>query len=248
MKRVVLALLVMLSMVPAPVRGQDARVVQGRVIDARTMAPVANAYVGQTESPRGVVTDSMGLFLLSLEADLAPLIRVVQMGYAVLQTAVPEGGEGRLLNVLLVPDPVQIDGLTVLTERLADRRRGPYGIGEVLLREQLLTESGGSGIDLVRRTLPFVQPCGPETEALCMGGRSGMSGPREVTVCLDGNKLPSEVIETMLGTVDPRGLYMVEIYSRVGEVRMYSPSYMQRLIEAGSDLPPLTFGCNDAGM
>jgi len=148
---------------------------------------------------------------------------------------------------MLAPDPVQIEGLTVLTERLADRRRGPYGIGDIMVRDQLLTTSAGTGFDLVRSMMPFLQPCDRESEALCMGGRLGINGARQVTVCVDGHKVSQEVMETILSGVDPRTLYMVEAYTRVGEVRMYSAGYMTRLLEQGMDLPPLTFGCQDGG-
>ena len=247
-RRSTLVAFALLAITAVAVEGQEPEVLQGRVVDTQTMGPVARAFVAQVGSQRGVVTDSLGRFALPMDSAFARSIRVVQFGYRELQTNVPMGGEGRVLNVLLVPDPIQLDGLTVLTERLADRRRGVFGIADILLQEQLMTGPEGSGFDLVRRMLPFVELCDRDnSEALCIGGRLGASGKRQVTVCIDGSVVPPELAETILSGVDPRGLYMVEVYSRVGEVRMYSPGYMQRLIKTDMDLPPLSFGCSGAG-
>lgn len=247
-RRLAVVTFALLATTTVAVQGQDPEILQGRVVDTQTMGPVVRAFVAQVGSQRGVVTDSMGRFALPMDSGLARAIRVVQFGYRELQTSVPTGGEGRVLNVLLVPDPIQLDGLTVLTERLADRRRGIFGVADILLQEQLMTASEGSGYDLVRRMLPFVELCDRQnSEALCMGGRLGAGGKRQVTVCIDGSVVPPELAQTILSGVDPRGLYMVEVYSRVGEVRMYSPGYMQRLIETDMDLPPLSFGCSGAG-
>lgn len=230
--------------VPMGAGAQIPNVLQGRVADAQNMGPVVGAFVAQPGSTRGVLTDSLGMFALPMSPALSRAIRVVRIGYRELQTAVPEDGGGRVLNVMVVPNPVELDGLIVLTERLAERRRGPYGVADILMQDQLIAGAEGSGYDLVRRMLPFVAPCDPQSsEALCMGGRVGADGNREVTVCIDGSRIPSEVVETMLSGVDPRSLYLVETYSRVGEVRMYTPPYMQRLISEGMDLPPLSFGC-----
>jgi hypothetical protein len=244
LSRVVPATLVILLAAASSARAQEAETLRGRVVDAQNLGPVAGAFVAQPGSQRGVLTDSLGMFTLPVEEAYAREIRVVQMGYRELQAAIPEGGEGRVLSVLLVPDPVQLEGLTVLTERLADRRRGPYGVGEILTKEQLVAVSGGSAYDLVRRVMPFAVPCDAQTsEALCMGGRLGADGRRRVTVCIDDRAVPPELSETILSGVDPRALYMVESYNRVGEVRMYTPGYMQRLIDEDIDLPPLSFGC-----
>jgi len=51
-----------------------------------------------------------------------------------------------------------------------------------------------------------------------------------------------------LEAVDPRALYMVEAYPRVGQVRFYTRGYVARLLAAGQDLPPLSFTCLGPGM
>lgn len=232
----------------ARVSAQTPDLVQGRVLDAMTLDPVRGAFVAQMESDRGVLTDSLGTFTLRMQRTLGPRIRIWQLGYRTLETDASGASPGRLLTVALAPDPVQIDGLTVLAERLQGRRRGPYGVGEILDREELVELPDGSAYDLVTRRFPFARPCDPQsTEALCMGMSRGLGQERQVKVCIDGSLVPPDYTETVLGTLDPRSLYLAEMYTRVGEIRLYTPAYIQQLLQLGEDLPPLTFSCQGPG-
>jgi hypothetical protein len=245
---VTLAWIAVVLTLPLQVGAQEPGLVRGRVIDQQTLTPVGLAFVAQVTSDRGVLTDALGQFALPIDPAFPSRVQVTVLGYRVLQTDIPAGRAGQMLTVMLEPDPVEIEGLTVLAERLADRRRGAYGVADILEREQLLAAPDASGYELIRRMLPFVQPCGPDTEALCLGGRGIRSERRTVSVCFDGHQIPESMIQTSLSPVDPTGLYLVEVYSRVGAVHMYSPGYMKRLIQEGPDLPPLSFGCRDAGI
>jgi hypothetical protein len=195
------------------------------------------------EANAGVLSDSLGGFLLAIEAAPTHTVRVTQLGYSELHIELAAEAVSTPVTLRLSPDPLEIEGLTVLAERLEERRRGPFGVAQVLDRTQLLEAPGGSGYDLVLRTMPFVERCGPATEALCLAGRTMMGGRRQVQVCVDDNKVRPELMETALAGVDPRSLYMVEVYSRAGEVRMYTPGYIKRLIAVGGSLSPLSFGC-----
>ncbi len=236
------------ALTPAALTAQSGAVLQGRVIDAETAAPVVAAFVSLAGADRGVLTDSLGFFALPVRRAPSYQVRVTQLGYSRLDVTLPPEAETREFTVRLPMDPIAIRGLTVLTERLADRRRGPFGIADVVTRDQLLRAPDASGYEFVRRRLPFVEACSFDTEALCMSGRSVMGDRRAVRVCVDGRRVPPDLMQTVLSTIDPRAMYLVEVYTRVGEVRMYSTGYMQRLLEQGQELPPLTFGCSDAAM
>ena len=119
------------------------------------------AFVAQVTSDRGVLTDALGQFALPIDPAFPSRVQVTVLGYRVLQTDIPAGRAGQMLTVMLEPDPVEIEGLTVLAERLADRRRGVYGVADILEREQLLAAPDASGYELIRRMLPFVQPAAP---------------------------------------------------------------------------------------
>lgn len=243
MRRLVL-ILAAVALSPVLLHAQTPSVVQGKVLDAMTFMPVGGAFVAQMDSDRGVLTDSLGVFTLQMDPRFGTRIRIWQLGYRDVQADAAGAGPGRLLTVALAPDPVQLDGLTVLAERLQERRRGPFGIGDILDREDLVQVPDGSAYDLVVRQFPFARPCDPQaTEALCMGMSRGMGDMRRVKVCIDGTLVPPDYTETMLSTMDPRTFYLAEFYSRQGEIRLYTPQYMETLLELGADLPPLTFEC-----
>jgi carboxypeptidase-like protein len=241
-------LLTLLLMLPSTVEGQGTWVLTGRVLDAQTMGPVPGAFVVPATSDLGTLTDSVGVFALRMDRTPGQAIKISQLGYRDIQTAVSADRAGQILTVVLAPDPVELEGLTVLTERLANRRRGIFGVGEIIERRQLMEAPDVSGYDLVRRVLPFSELCSRDSEALCLVGRRSMGERREVSVCVDGHKIPSQLMDLALAGVDPRGLYLVEAYPNVGEVRMYSPGYMKLLLESGRELPPLSFGCEDGGI
>jgi len=222
---------------------QEKPLIRGWVLDSETLAPIPGAFVAPVGSGTGVLSDSLGAFLLGVEPAPTHTLRVTQLGYSELQAELTAEAVSTPITLRLSPNPIEIEGLTVLVERLEERRRGPFGVAQVLDRTQLLEAPGGSGYDLVLRTIPFVDLCGPGSEALCLAGRTMMGGRREVQVCLDDNKVRPELMETALAGVDPRALYLVEVYSRAGEVRMYTPGYIKRLIATGGSLSPLSFGC-----
>jgi carboxypeptidase-like protein len=234
--------------IPATAHAQDEVVLQGRVIDAENGSPIMGALVVATLFDQGALTDSLGFFALRLTRNGSYALRITQMGYAQMDIELPAEAESRQFTVQLPADPLVIEGLIVLTEQLANRRRGPYGIADVLTQRDLQASAQGTGYELVLMTLPFSRVCGPQTEALCLAGRSAVGEQKTVTVCIDDRAVPGDLMQSILGSVDPRSLYMAEVYSRVGEVRLYTPGYIQRLAEQDSELPPLTFGCTGAGI
>jgi len=231
---------------PSSLAGQEISL-RGQVLDAETRRPVPGALVLAPLVNQGALTDSLGTFELRLQRNGTYGIRVTQMGYAQMDLELPAEAESRAFTVMLPPDPLVLDGLLVLTERLAERRRGPYGVADILTQQQLIRAPDGTGYELVRRMLPFADLCNRETEQLCLPGRSAMGQKPTVNVCLDGQAVQGEVMEAILGSVDPRSLYLAEVYVRAGEVRFYSPGYIKRLAGLGQALPPLTFGCSDGG-
>ncbi len=245
MKKTLSFLTLIAAVVAAPLRGQEVTL-HGRVLDAETKTPIMGALVIATAVNQGALTDSLGFFALRLERSESYALRVTQMGYAQMDITLPPEAESREFTVALPADPLVIEGLVVVTERLANRRRGPYGVAEVLDQRQLQESALGDGYELIRSRIPFADVCGPDTEQLCLAGRSFMGDRQTVTVCIDDRAVPGELTQTVLGSLDPRTLYMAEIYTRVGEVRLYTPGYIQRLAKEDAELMPLTFGCTGA--
>jgi hypothetical protein len=94
-----------------------------------------------------------------------------------------------------------------------------------------------------RRIVPFARPCSVDDEDLCVNAQ-GQIEP--LVVCVDERRVAEQTSE--LEHLDPRGLYMVEVFRRGGQVRIYTRGYVERLIASGAELSPLSFGCGIPGM
>ena len=236
------------ALTPGGVSGQRqvAGILRGQVLDAMTLAPAPGVYVAPVGASQGTLTDAEGRFALELRATPGTRIRASQLGYFDLETGLDPNWASRPVTLVLRPDPVKLRGLTVLGERLAERRRGPYGVATVLDQEMLLEAPDGSAYELVRRIMPFATPCDPGGDELCMNGAGVGRGRSKISVCIDGQRWSG--MGAQLEAVNPRGLYLVEAFTRVGEVRMYSRGYVERLIAAGTELPPISFGCMGDGV
>jgi hypothetical protein len=243
MKSSVYLFLVASLAAPHVASSQDTSVIRGTVVDAQTLEPIPHAFVGLLGSQSGVLADSVGTFSIVLDPSPTYRLRVSQIGYSDYQFEITRDQAVSEVILPLPPNPLEIEGLTVLADRLANRRVGPYGVADVLDRVQLINSTEESGYHFLLRVLPFVERCGPESDALCLMGRTAMGEKRQVQVCLDDRRVPGDYLESMLAGVDPRGLYLVEVFDRAGEVRMYSPGYIKRLVKEGGSLPPLSFGC-----
>jgi len=237
------ALLLVASGAPAQAQGTGAVLLRGQLLDAETLAPVPGAFIALDAESRGVLSDSSGAFMLPVGTSDAYALKVRQLGYHDLVVTITAESARKPFFLQLSPDPVKIEGLQVLVERFQDRRRGPFGAVDVLDQTLLVKAPGGTGVDLIKREMPFLNPCDNETEQLCFN-RMGQILP--ITVCFDGHRVSEMMAE--LEHVDPRGLYMVEIFRRAGQVHMYSRGYVERLLEAGSELPPLSFGCGQVDL
>jgi hypothetical protein len=237
------ALLSVASGAPALAQGTGAVLLRGQLLDADTHAPVAGAFIALDQQSMGVLTDSAGAFVLPVGVADAYPIRVRQLGYRELNLTVSAESAQKPFFLQLFPDPVKIEGLKVLVERFEDRRRGPFGTVDVLEQDVLLKAPGGTAVDLIRRELPFLRNCDSQTEQLCV---NQMGQIQPLVVCVDGHRVNEMMAE--LEHVDPRGLYMVEVFRRAGQVHIYTRGYVDRLLATGAELPPLSFGCGQVGL
>jgi len=231
------------SVAPALAQGTGAVLLRGQLLDADTKAPVTGAFIALDAESRGVLTDSLGAFMLPVGTADAYALKVRQLGYRDLVVTITAESARRPFFLQLDPDPVEIEGLRVLVQRFQDRRRGPFGAVDVLDQMALIDAPDGSGVDLIKREVPFARPCDSQTEQLCL---NQMGRVEPLKVCIDGHRVSEMMAE--LEHVDPRSLYMVEVFRRTGQVHMYSRGYVERLLATGSDLPPLSFGCGEVGL
>jgi hypothetical protein len=236
--------LCLLSCLPSPLlaQGRGQVVLRGTVVDADAKVPLLGAYVSEVGAHTGALTDSAGHFALPVDRASQYAIQISQLGYHTLNATLPPEAEHRAFTVGLKPDPVEIEGLQVITDQLAARRQTPFGIARILREPDLVSSSFGSAYDLTRQVLPFARPCGGDT--LCISSRPDNPehvGKQPLKVCVDGRAVSSGSPE--METIDPRGLYLVEAYPREGRIHFFSRGYVERLAKNGQKLPPPTFEC-----
>lgn len=219
------------------------RLLRGTLVDGQLLAPVEGAFVALEQESRGVLSGPDGYFALPVPISERYQLRVRQLGYRELVMTIGEEAFGRPLILQLDPNPIELEGLSVLAARFEDRRRGPFGAVDVFEGADLLRAPDGTAIDFVRRVMPFARPCDDQTENLCVQTQ-GRADP--VQICIDERPVSEFIVE--LERVDPRSLHMVEVFRRGGQVRMYSRGYIQRMITSGNELSPLSFGCGIVGM
>lgn len=232
-----------LGVCPALASGQTPGLIRGQLTDAQTARAVGGAFVGLQGASRGVLSDSTGYFALPVGIAERYVLRVRQLGYRDLVRSLEADEVQGPLALRIVPDPIKLEGLTVLTRRFEDRRRGVFGSVEVLGPDDLLRVPDGASSDLLRRLVPFARPCDSQTESLCYNAQGRVE---PLVVCVDERRMSEVMVE--LEHLDPRGLYMVEVFRRGGQVRLYSRGFVERLLASGAELPPLSFGCGAVGL
>ena len=121
-----------------------------------------------------------------------------------------------------------------MDRRLRGRRRDYVELVRILDQGELLNSSFGNTYELTRPVMPGADLCTPEADSLCVSSQ-GRRTP--LSICMDGRAISSARPE--LEVLDPRGLFLVEAFSRVGWIDMYSRGYVAWLIETGQRLSPV---------
>lgn len=223
-------------------RDRDARSflvqLRGRVIDAQTRNPLEGAFVAPSGSLTGYMTDSMGRFVLELEPSPAGYpITVEQLGYSTLEVTLGPSAEEEFTTVKMTPNPIAVEGLRVLVDRFQSRRRFYYGSVRVVDQTRLLRFSG-TAYDVVRREVPFATVCVGAPDELCAIRR----GRRiQVELCID--EIPTYGATSALESYDSSELYLVEVYDRGRQIRVYTRWFVEHALRGGRKLQPLEWGC-----
>jgi hypothetical protein len=222
-----------------PVSGPQMVRLYGRILDAATAQPVYGASVRPGMGGRGHVTDTLGLFVLELPAADEYLLTAGQMGYQMAVITLPATAPAEFTTVLLEPNPMELEGLEVLVDRFARRRSFYPESVRVLDQAQLLRTPAVSAFDLLLAQVPQAWLCG--TNSVCVPNRGRA---RTVEICVDQEPVWAGVIE--LERYSATDLYMVEVLDRGHSVRFYTMRFMERMMNSGKNLEPLSWGCPGA--
>lgn len=241
--RLFVTLLVLLCPASASAQEDPTRpLIRGRVIDAETRQPLRGAFILPFGGARAVATDSLGVFALPMELAPGYPLTIEQLGYATITVTLPETAPEEFSTILLRPNPLELEGLTVLVDRFERRRRFHFGPVRVLDQDRLLRTARASAYDLVRAEVPMARSCPGDFENLCTLRRGRV---QRVDICVD--EVPLWAGVEALESYDPAELYLVEVYDRGTEVRLYTRYFVEGRLRSGRDLPPLAWGCRVPG-
>ena len=191
------------------------------VIDASTDALLEGAYVSVATSNWGSLTTDNGRFLL---CDIGPGNHVVtaeRLGYVTLIVQVESDASGGPVHLQMMPDPILLEGLEIVTDRFAGRRRATASVVQVYDQEELAGSGYWSAAEFVDSRLGvFTVPCGI---SYCIRYRGRSVRPR---VYLDEFLMIGGWAG--LQTLPTSQLYMIEVYRRGAHIRAYSHGFMER--------------------
>ncbi len=233
-------LLSTLAVLPASAQGPRAvrRTVVGAVVDSTTGKPLAGAvvYLGNRE----IVTDSAGRFTLERVPDGRLTLSASQLGYADRDLDITVGEGTGLLKIALAPDPVELQAITVMTDRFKSRRNAVPISVRAFDREALLS-SGEFNLQ------DFLEYRGGMIAHQCHGGeRSLGGGPFGATfgwtatggalcVLVRGQWIEPQVwiderpaFSDELTAYSPADLFLVEVYGRGRMIRAYTTWWMEK--------------------
>jgi hypothetical protein len=206
---------------PAARHGQ----LSGVVVDDRTGEPVRGALVALPGLRRAAVTGERGEFTLpNLAPGEHPLV-VTQLGYDTLRASAPvTAGQASELEIGLDPNPVLLEGIRVVADRLQRRRNAVAVSIRAFDRSQLLTSAAGDALDFVSQRSGFARTVCPGSLA---GSCAWVRGrPEPVRVYIDD--MPTVGGLDHLAMYRPHELFLIEVVSGGRQVRAYTNWYMEQ--------------------
>ncbi|MFP3948087.1 MAG: carboxypeptidase-like regulatory domain-containing protein [Longimicrobiales bacterium] len=175
-----------------PLQAQEAEdpAVTGRVLDARSGAPIRGAFVGLHPAHEGVLTDSTGHFRLPVSVSPPYDLVAEQLGYSDGRMTISAAEVDSGVELRIEPDPVALEELEVVTERYVRERNAYPGAVSAYDQDFMLSQPGQTAFDVaVRRAR--LRPCAPASdEEWCAVSRGQLVPARvyvdEIPVAWDG--------------------------------------------------------------
>lgn len=229
-----LGLAILVGALGAQERRADERgALAGSVMDPAGR-PLAGVFVSEAGARWGVLTGGDGRFALP---DMKPgtvQLAAELIGYETLSwSGDPAPGEAVVL--VLEPKPVVLEGLTVVADRFASRRKAVPVSVRWFDRTALSTSPHATVLDFLRsRGGTSLVSCRGTWSAFCVWSRGRMVEP---SVWLDEAPLLGGL--DYLAMFQPHELYMVEVYGAGRHIRAYTNHYMERA--ANRRLHPIPF-------
>jgi hypothetical protein len=240
MKQRLLAIVVLATaMLAGGVRAQDRDAggksqLVGTVTD-EAGRPLVGAFVAFEGSRWGALTGETGQFVLTGERPGDVTLTVELIGYETL-TWSGRAEEGREIALTLVSKPILLEGLTVVADRFASRRRATPVSVRAFDRATLTTAPHANVLDFLRSRggMSLMSCPGDGAATLCVWSRGRTVAP---TVWVDETPVLGGI--DYLVMFQPHELYMVEVYAAGRHLRIYTNHYMEQA--ANQRLFPIPF-------
>lgn len=196
----------------------------GTVVDGETGAPLSGAFVSLTGSDWTALSTEGGLFRIPGVRPGRLALTVETLGYRTLHW---EGdvAPGVAVALRVVPEPVVLEGLKVVTDRFRARRNATATPVLAFQREALARATQESVLDFVRLRagLHRTRCRGGALNDVCFFVRGR---PAQATVYVD--EMPVLGGLDYLAHLQPWELYMVEVYGQGRHIRAYTTQFMER--------------------
>ncbi len=164
---------------------------EGEVLDALSRHPVEGAMIILASADRVVFSDDHGYFALANLPLGVTQLKVIRIGYGSITGVAVNIEAGRLLEILLQPEAVAIEGLTAEVRSSESRLRRESGNPvDLISRDDIETVEGrmGSVLDVIRAKGPprlriSATPGGSSSGALvryCIESTRGSSSPSDL--------------------------------------------------------------------
>jgi hypothetical protein len=259
---------VLLVLTATPLAAQQAReeeprtTVRGVVVDARLGDPLPNTMIRLVDQRRGVLTDSLGRFVIADVELGSEMMAVKQYGYEEIDVDIDFRQDHPLLRIELQPGPLALEGFTVIADRLAtmtqrlQSRRNAAPVSVRALDQNKLMRSAARDMS---QFLWF------EGGLMPIDCSSGMNGPGPATSFMPVSNIgagsgwgscilrrgratqPKVFIDESptIGGIDelasyqPINFYLVEVYSNGREIHAYTHGFMERMARRPMALIPI---------
>jgi iron complex outermembrane receptor protein len=227
-----------LVMAASPVAAQEPgrTDVRGAVIDRTSGSPLIGAYVGIAGSRSWTTTDRDGRFILKGLPLRDVTLEVTQLGYADLERSIRLTEDFEPLRIELAPDPIVLEGIRVVSDRLRARRNSiPYSV-RAWDADDLATSPSFDAFDFVRSRMAM-SPCPRGSHSTnCIIRRGRVVSPR---VYVDDAPFLGGV-DVLLGwnTFD---LYAIEVIGSGAQVRVYTKAFAERLARGKARLTTIFY-------
>lgn len=224
----------------APVAGQeqaDRKVdLRGVIVDRETGAPIPGAYVELLAAKRTVYTDAEGRFAFSRFSPGVYTLVAAQLGYVTDSIAVALAADGAATRIELTPDPVVLEGVQVVADRLKARRNAlPFNV-RAYDANQLAVTGSFDAFDFIRTRMITTRCPARAHASYCVVRRGRTIVP---SIYIDEVRFIGGL--DVLMAYNTSDIHLIEVLNSGAQIRVYTKGFAERLALGRAHLATIFF-------